>query len=588
METDFNLARRARNRFALFLLLAPLVLLASSAGCALNRSRWNPPSAASVNGILVDSPDYLAAAEAEYAAGAAAEVVGNPAAVDHYYAAAVQSWPYHLAAAATPDDRATELYRSSVECFISSATRFCRLNPNQGIQLTSGQIVPMTYRGFVWSPADFRYFLPVGPYTSQHLDTRYVAGGVGVPYVVLTDNALGRPFIRRGQPFAATAVLAPTCSGWLGQRPSEQGIQSNTFTLALYDPLRTSTTDTGLPLARDLSAPFAYSNSLEGRTAIDDFLNPVRDEGEEGIYMREPFQPGKIPVVFVHGLASDPQTWSQLESDLVSNPAILQRYQLWLFRYDTGSPFLSSAAMLRRHLATIHQTYDPSRCDPNMTRVVLVGHSMGGLLAKLQVTTSGDTLWQSAATRPLDTIVTDPATRADLASAFYFHPSPDVTRVIFIATPHRGSSEATNFVGRVSSALVEDPPQWRARHEQLIRDNPGAFRREISEGIPTSVDLLEPDSEILEATTRICFRPDVRLHTILGNWEWANTQEPSDGIVPVASARLYGSETELDVNARHTRIQNRPETAREVTAILIRHAAFSPYVCEQATSDERR
>ena len=567
METDFNLARRARSWIVLYLLLAPLSLL-TSAGCALTRSSWYPPSAASVNGILVDSPDYLAAAEAQYAAGAAAEVIGNPACIDHYYAAAVQSWPYHVSTAATPGDRATELYRSSVECFISSATRFCRLNPNQGVQLSSGQIVPITYRGFVWSPPDFRFFLPVGTYSSQHLTTRYVTGGVGVPYVVLTDNALGRPFIRRGQPFAATAVLAPTCI-------TNANAPTNTFTLALYDPLRTRTTDTGLPLARDLSAPFAYSNSLEGRTAIDDFLRPTRDEAEEGIHMREPFQPGKIPVVFVHGLASDPQTWSQLESDLQADPAILSRYQIWLFRYDTGEPFLSSAALLRRHLAAVRQTYDPMRCDPNLSQMVLVSHSMGGLLAKLQVTASGDTLWQAAATRPLATIVTDPAARADLASAFYFQPSPDVTRVVFIATPHRGSVYAVRMVGRVSSALVEDPPQWRARHDQLIRDNPGAFREEISRGIPTSVDLLEPDSQILEATTRLCFRPDVHLHTILGDSEWRPSEGRSDGVVAVSSARLAGVESELDVDAEHTEIQRRPETSREVMAILARHAAIS-------------
>lgn len=560
METDFNLARCARFLIALSLSIATV-------GCAFTRqSTWYPPSVEPVNVALVNSPDYLANAEAAYAAGAQAEVVGDPTAVDHYYAAAVHAWPYYVATAAAADERAANLYRSSLQCFIASANRFCRFNPNSGVQLASGQTVPVSYRGFVWSPADFRYFLPVGPYTSQHLDTRFISDGVGVPYVVLTDNGLCRPFIRSGQPFAATAVLAPTSAGCPGQRPGE-------FFLTLYDPLRVCATDTGLPLSRDLSAPFAYSNSLEGRTAIEDFIRPTRDEGEEGIYMREPFQPGKIPVLFVHGLASDPQTWSQLESNLISNPAILQRYQLWLFRYDTGAPFLSSAEMLRRHLAAIHQTYDPTRTEPNMSQVVLVGHSMGGLLAKLQVTTSGDTLWQAAATRPLDTIITDAATRADLASAFYFQPSPDVTRVIFIATPHRGSSDATNVVGRISSALVQDPPQWRARHDQLIRDNPGAFRREISEGIPTSVDLLEPDSEILEATTRICFRPDVRLHTILGNWEWATTREPSDGIVPVMSARLYGSESELDVNARHTEIQSRPETAREVTAILMRHAA---------------
>src|SRR5262245_60105656 len=121
METDFNLARRARLWIA-------LLLLATFVGCAVTRqSTWYPPSVVPVNNALVDSPDYLDAAEASYAAGAAAEVVGNPISIDHYYAAAVQSWPYYVSSRGAPDFRATELYRSSLQCFIASATRFCRL-----------------------------------------------------------------------------------------------------------------------------------------------------------------------------------------------------------------------------------------------------------------------------------------------------------------------------------------------------------------------------------------------------------------------------------------------------------------------------
>jgi hypothetical protein len=49
---------------------------------------------------------------------------------------------------------------------------------------------------------------------------------------------------------------------------------------------------------------------------------------------------------------------------------------------------------------------------------------------------------------------------------------PDIRRVIFIATPHQDSDEATRCVRRLSSALGEGRPEWIARLAQLVRDNP--------------------------------------------------------------------------------------------------------------------
>src|ERR1043165_6623254 len=110
------------------------------------------------------------------------------------------------------------------------------------------------------------------------------------------------------------------------------------------------------------------------------------------------------------------------------------------------------------------------RCNPNFSRMVLIGHSMGGLVAQLQVTYSGDRIWQAAATQPFNTIITDPATRADLAAAFFFQPSQDVSRVIYIATPHRGASAASRAMGQISSALIQERPEWIVRRQQLERD----------------------------------------------------------------------------------------------------------------------
>jgi pimeloyl-ACP methyl ester carboxylesterase len=565
MGTDFYLALRARTRTAFLLRVALLLTLAANSGCALmnRRNDWDAPTpiAADYNFGAANAP--LNAAEAHFAAGQQAEEAGSLLCIEHYFSAAALAWPYQATGAMAADDPATKLYRSAVRSFVDSAARFGRLDRRQGVVLPSGRLVPVSYAGFVWQPEDFCTFLPVGSYDSHRLSNRYVSVGVGTPFVVLTTTPARHPFTNNGQAFAATALIAP-CGPGAG------------FSLQFYDPLRTAVSVSGLPLARDLTAPIAYAASRETDGWLDDFLRPNRGDEQDGLHMREPFQPGKIPVVFVHGLASDPLTWAQLENDLRAQPAIFSRFQFWFFRYDTGNPFLASAARLRYQLTAIRQTYDPGRSDPNLSRMVIIGHSMGGLLAQMQVTYSGDIIWNAAATQPLYTIGTDPTTRERLQASFFFEPSPDITRVIYIATPHAGSSDATRCVGRVSSVLIQEPPEWTERHAQLVRDNPDAFREELQRKIPNSVDLLEPNSQILQATQRLPYRCGVALHTILGDNTWSLRQGPSDGVVSVSSARLGGGETELVVNAKHTDVQRVSETVREVICILNKHAQAFP------------
>lgn len=567
MEMDFYSAQRARTRVAFTKFITLALLAATSTGCALvgSRSQWNSPAPYSASVWFGSIDPCLVAGEAQYIAGQQAEAASNPACLDYYFAAAIQTWPYHVGGAASEDNRATELYRSAVRAFIESSVRFGRFDRCRGVSLASGQLVPVTYQGFVWQPADFSTFLPVGCYASSRLSHHYAAPGVGAAYVVLTANPQRYAFTRMSQPFAATAVVSPA--------PSLGG----GFALQLYDPLRTCATETGLSITRDLTAPIAYAASQETDAWLMDFLRPDRGDPLDGLHMTEPFQPGKIPVVFVHGLASDPLTWAQLFNDLRAQPAIVARYQFWSFRYDTGEPFLSSAAMLRRQLSELRQTYDPMRGDPNLSRMVLVGHSMGGLISKMQVTYSGDILWNAAARQPLNSIVTDPATRADLANWFFFAPSPDIQRVIYIATPHQGSSDATRCIGRISSALVQTRPDLVSRHQQLVRDNPGAFREEVQRRVPTSIDLLDPRSCILQATNSLPYNPGVALHSIIGDNGWSLSQGPSDGVVAVSSARIAGVQSELLVAASHTEVQRNPRTVSEVICILNQHLSFAYY-----------
>jgi hypothetical protein len=546
---------RARFYFA-------LLLSAALTGCSLTRTstHWYLPLAPKLGG---EDAGYLASAEAKYAAGSAAEEAGDPAAIDFYYAAATETWPLDVAGAATPDDRGAELYRAAVRKMIDSAIRFGRYDSSRGLTLGNGQVLPIRYFCFLWQPSDFCRLLPVGSYESPEIIHRYVSVGVGANYVILASNAAQRPFVKANEPIAATAVLQPIAPG-------------GGFTLDFYDPLRTSATDTGLPITRDTTAPIAYAASQDGDAWLKGLFDPTTHRTGEGLWMNEPYQPGKIPIVLVHGLASSPITWSHLENDLRAQPAIMARYQIWRFRYDTGDPFLASAAELRRQFAALRQAYDPCRADPSLSRTVMIGHSLGGLVSKLQVTYSGDQLWRSAAKVPLDSIITTPDTRARLASSFFFAPSPDIDCVIYIATPHHGSVYARRCIGIVSSSLVEEPPEWTAAHEQLLRDNPNAFDEDLKQGIPNSIDLLEPSNPILDATSRLPYRDGVVLHSIIGDDRWTLSEGPSDGVVAVSSATLVGVQSQVTVDASHTEILKRNETSAEVLCILLEHAADGP------------
>ncbi len=212
MEMDVDL--RWRSRFACAIWCAIPLIFVLCAGCSVvgSRSRWYEAARFEPAVTFASADESVGTAESHYEAGLQAEAAGDAACIDHYFAVATEAWPRYVITAASADDRATELYRSSVQSLIESAIRFGRFQRTQGVLLTSGLVVPVRYFGFVWQPDDFGTFLPVGSYESSRLSNRHVACGMGLPYVVLTTNPPRYAFINGAQPFAATAVLSPSAS----------------------------------------------------------------------------------------------------------------------------------------------------------------------------------------------------------------------------------------------------------------------------------------------------------------------------------------------------------------------------------------
>ena len=273
----------------------------------------------------------------------------------------------------------------------------------------------------------------------------------------------------------------------------------------------------------------------------------------------------------IHGLLSSPRTWVDMANELRSIPGFSDRYQIWGFRYATGRPFMASAAVLRRDLCVALSQLKQINADPALDHVVLVGHSMGGLIAKAQISFSGDKLWFAAANRSLSQITADQDTRNRLDESFYFAPQPSVRRVVFVAVPHRGSTLATRLVGQIGTALVEPEPVQKKWHRQLVRNNPGVFSDELRRRIPTSIDLLKSDSKLLQALYCLPVSNNVSMHSIIGNGRLSIGDGRGDGVVGITNARHPLVKSEYFVRATHTDIHRRPETVREIWRILSLH-----------------
>jgi pimeloyl-ACP methyl ester carboxylesterase len=294
-----------------------------------------------------------------------------------------------------------------------------------------------------------------------------------------------------------------------------------------------------------------------------------------GLYMVQPYEPGKIPVLMVHGLWSTPMTWLEMFNDLRSQPEIRNRFQFWFYLYPTGQPFWLSAAMLRRDLANVRQQLDPMRQEPSLDQMVLIGHSMGGLVSHLQTIQSGDDYWRLVSQRPLSQVKADPEMRRRLQETFYFEPNPSVRHVVMIGTPHRGSTFSNQTTQWLLYKLIDLPQSLVP--EKLLLSNIGAFPDNSLLKIRTSIDSLSPHTTIFPKMLAANRPPWVRYHNIVGvmpkQWWLSKLAADGDGVVSRESGHMDGATSEVTVPADHTTVHTHPAAVLEVRRILLEHLA---------------
>jgi pimeloyl-ACP methyl ester carboxylesterase len=250
--------------------------------------------------------------------------------------------------------------------------------------------------------------------------------------------------------------------------------------------------------------------------------------------------------------------------------------------YPTGDSYFLTAADLRQRLADLRAELDPQHKDRALDDMVCVGHSMGGLISKLLTVDSGESFWRLVSARPFDSLKMEPGTRQELHRLFFFEPEPSVRRIIFLATPHHGSSLSRTAPAFLAEKIIRLPKALLQAGQDVARENPKGTVL-INGKACTSVDLLEPESPALELLAAESRPEGVHYHSIIGilppDESWINTitpvsrhgKEKSDGIVPYSSAHLDGVDSELVVPADHMQVHQHPLSTLEVRRILLEH-----------------
>jgi hypothetical protein len=376
--------------------------------------------------------------------------------------------------------------------------------------------------------------------------------------------------------FPLTAFLIPNSRL---RDPAESVDAVRQCTLELMDPVRRRSVGeppSAIALETDLTTPLAY---MWSRTDLERFrwsglLRPEQGLTRANLLMIRPYEPGKIPVVMVHGLISTPLAWIPMLDELLRDPLIQQKYQFMLYMYPTGVPIPIAAASLRDALSQAKMTFNADGHDPEFDRMVLLGHSMGGILSHFMTVSSGDQLWRLNSDRSFDEINGPKNVLDELNKLLFFEPMPFVKRVVFLATPHRGSDMSRGVVGRVGAGLINDPDYIHKLLYQLVKDNPDAFDRRRFRRFPTSIETLETNSPILMALLAMKPDPEIAFHSIIGSTHPGPVDQTTDGVVPYRSAHLDGVSSEKVVRSDHG-VQKDGESIREVVRILHTHVGVT-------------
>jgi pimeloyl-ACP methyl ester carboxylesterase len=531
-------------------------------------------------------PQLFAAAEASFLH---AERTGKH---PYHLAAALYAWAYLFPedASETPSpfdlrfQLAASLYNRGLTSALESPKERQIVLEGGALELPFGQLyVSFDSNQLVWRGRRMTRFAPIAEFDVFGLQAHYREPGIGAPMAAVLE-----PLERERQPgdllnadltLPVTVVLRAARSRvGLAWPPLEA-------TLEIHVPEAGESVDVAgqpIPLEREPTAVLAFSlnDAPIWRQEYFRFFQalPFTRGAQSELFATVPHRRGRIPVVFVHGTASSFGRWAEMFNRLAADHRIRSRYEFWFFSYDSGTAINWSAMLLRESLQQAVRILDPDGTDPGMRRMVVVGHSQGGLLSKMTAIDSGTKLWDADFKRPIESLDLTPRTRDLFQRTRFMTPLPFVKRVVFLATPHRGSELTVGRIANWVTSFVTVPVNAADAFTDVVTRNHDALVLSKADTKPrmwTSLDHMNPHNAFLRALADIPLAPGVVANSIIAVRGAGPIEKDEDGVVAYRSAHIEGVESELVIQSGHT-LQDQPEAVEEVRRILLFHARDVP------------
>lgn len=387
----------------------------------------------------------------------------------------------------------------------------------------------------------------------------------------------GRPQQQRGQAWSEMPTTAITA---LLRFPGEnlaQALSTREVALSVHDPYRDARIELhgqDVPLSANFTAGYGLWLARSGFSQQSLRSLFGREQGFERphLYLMQPYDPDRRIILMIHGLASSPEAWVNVANELMGDEEIRSRFQVWQFYYPTNMPIALNHHAIRQTLDEAMRHFDPQGSAAASRDMVLIGHSMGGVIARLMVSSSeGDALWnQLLAGREFDDGRMK-RLRERVGPLMHFEPLPEVERAIFIATPHRGTEVAGGRLGRFVGRLVRLPLTLLEGFADVLDDPAhGEVAKAGSNKLRllNSIDNLDRSDPFVQAAAGLPISPCVRYHSIIGHPDpEVPLVKSDDGLVPYWSAHLDGAASDKIVRSTHS-VQGTAPAIIEMRRIL--------------------
>ena len=462
---------------------------------------------------------------------------------------------------------------------------------DQGIQLT----VQIDGR---WKDQLFERFELVSDYKVSGFENEHRTYGLGVPLIAVRKSGLKKDdVLEKHYPPELTIPLTAflnlqsknkTASAATGDNAGLEQQEMQTAVLTLYDPLEKTyarAENSTVPLESNITTPLAYGLKdplvSKGLLATASLLDAEFAPEAYGMFMVEPYDPKKIPVVMVHGLWDGPATWAHMINDLAATRDLHDNFQFWFYSYPTAQPFWVSANQFRKDLKAIRAEVDPQRINPIMDEMVLVGHSMGGLISMLQTIDSGDRFWDILSDRPISDLQGDAETKAALQEMFYFEANPSIKKLITLATPFQGSDFANRATQWISQRLITLPTLITSDFGRLAIQNSDILKDPYFLTRSNSIDSLATTNPMFKAIAESKLPKRLDFHNICGRLDKkgvfgrqaAQDSDVGDGVVALSSAMNSRAISQVFVPAEHSKLHQQPGSILEVRRLLLEQLA---------------